>query len=135
MTDESSFWIRFVLAALATWRVTHLVASEDGPADMIARLRAYVGDSAVGRMLDCFGCLSLWVAIPMAFFVSREPIVLILSWLALSGAAFLLDRTKAEPLVVERSADPGQGDAGNGILRSEASGVEHTATAELTADR
>ena len=38
-------WLRFVLAALATWRVTHLLSSEDGPADLLYRLRTRLGAS------------------------------------------------------------------------------------------
>jgi hypothetical protein len=83
---------RFVLAALAAWRVTHLLAEEDGPAGVVFRLRRWLGDSPVGGLMDCFHCLSLWVAVPAAFFVSTRPIVWGVSWLALSGAACLLER-------------------------------------------
>ena len=41
--NETSFWIRFVLFVLATWRVTHLLASEDGPGDLIIRFRVRLG--------------------------------------------------------------------------------------------
>ena len=71
---EGSFWIRFVLAALATWRVTHLLASEDGPADLIVRFRARLGRSFAGSLMDCFNCLSFWIAAPAALFVSRKPL-------------------------------------------------------------
>jgi hypothetical protein len=99
------FWARFILAALATWRVTHLLASEDGPADVIVRIRVWLGNSIFGKLMDCFGCLSLWISIPFAFLVSRRVVDLVLVWLALSGAAFLLERATSEPLVVERTAE------------------------------
>jgi hypothetical protein len=87
---------RFGLAALATWRLAHLVTEEDGPANAIARLRAKAGAGSAGELMDCFYCLSLWVAAPLAFAVNgrrREtPIV----WLALSGAACLLERAQGE---------------------------------------
>lgn len=127
MWDEPSVWLRFILAALATWRVSHLLANEDGPADLVARLRARVGNSPIGGMMDCFGCLTLWVAIPMAFFVSREIFGLVLSWLALSGAALLVERAKSEPLIVERSADPERGEAKDGMLWSETVSVQRNA--------
>ena len=41
--SELGFWPRFVLAVLATWRVTHLLASEDGPGDLIVRFRRLLG--------------------------------------------------------------------------------------------
>jgi hypothetical protein len=84
---------RFCLAALATWRLAHLVAYEDGPGNAIASARARAGASLVGELMDCFYCLSLWAAAPFAPAVAGRrrdaPIV----WLALSGAACLLQRT------------------------------------------
>ena len=121
--DASTFWIRFILAALATWRITHLLAREDGPADLIARLRRSLGASFLGKMMDCFGCLSLWVAIPMAFFVGGDPLELVLVWLALSGAAFLLERAGPEPVVIERLAVTKE--ERDGVLRTDASS-QHT---------
>ncbi|HXK15750.1 MAG TPA: DUF1360 domain-containing protein, partial [Gaiellaceae bacterium] len=58
---------RIVLASLATWRLAHLVAEEDGPANVIARARARAGTSELGELMDCFYCLSLWAALPFAF--------------------------------------------------------------------
>ena len=104
MTDPS-FWPRFVLAVLATWRMTHLLAMEDGPADLIARSRARLGSGMVGRLMDCFHCLSFWVAAPMTFFVCREPLDLLLTWMALSGAAGLLERTGQGSVVIQPIGD------------------------------
>jgi len=101
MGPPDGFAIRFVLAALATWRVTHLLASEDGPADIIFRLRRWLGQGWLGSLMDCFNCLSLWIAVPAAFFLSRQPIVWVMSWLALSGTACLLERLGEKPVVIE----------------------------------
>ncbi len=112
------FWARFVLASLAVWRITHLLASEDGPANVIAWVRARLGDSIFGDLMDCFGYLSLWISIPFAFLVSRGSIMDgVLTWLALSGAAFLLERATAEPLIIERSLEETKGDSDHGMLR------------------
>jgi hypothetical protein len=83
---------RFLLASLATWRVTHLLAEEDGPADVVVRLRARLGDRAVGRLTDCFHCLSVWVAAPMSVGLGPPGRVDPIAWLALTGAACLLER-------------------------------------------
>ncbi|MDN5850703.1 MAG: DUF1360 domain-containing protein [Nitrococcus sp.] len=90
-------WFAFVLAALATWRITHLIAEEDGPADLILKLRSTLGTNALGTLMDCFQCLSLWIAIPCAFAVTRSLPEWVLVWLALSGAACLLERFRAAP--------------------------------------
>src|SRR5262245_666034 len=50
--NERSFPPRFVLAVLATWRLTHLLAREDGPAESLARLRAHLGSSLAGKLMD-----------------------------------------------------------------------------------
>lgn len=83
---------RFVLAALATWRVTHLLVAEDGPADVIVRLRRRAGSSWAGDLLDCFYCLSVWVAVPFAADLAGRRRVDPLSCLAVSGAACLLEQ-------------------------------------------
>jgi len=119
---EASFLIRFGLAVLATWRVTHLLANEDGPADLIVRLRAHLGDSLVGSLMDCFNCLSLWIAAPAALFVSRKPLEWLVTWLALSGAACLLERLGREPVVIEPVSQPAEGDTDD-VLRSQTVGV------------
>jgi hypothetical protein len=90
--EDPGFWSRFVIAALAAWRVTHLLAAEDGPADVIVRARARLGDGVIGRLFDCFYCLSLWVAAPMVFIVCRDPMERLVTWIALSGAACLFER-------------------------------------------
>jgi hypothetical protein len=87
---------RFGLAALATWRLTHLLAEEDGPAEVVVRLRRAAGTSWAGDLLDCFYCLSLWTAAPFAVVVSRRRRELPVAWLALSGAACLLERLTQE---------------------------------------
>lgn len=40
---------RFVLVVLAAWRVTHLLAHEDGPADFLARTPSVVGKQLSGQ--------------------------------------------------------------------------------------
>ena len=127
--SETSFWIRFVLAILATWRVTHLLASEDGPADIIVRFRALLGQSLVGKLMDCFNCLSLWIAALAALFVSRRPLEWLFCWLALSGGACLLERMGHEPVVIQPMSQPAEGDTDD-VLRSETLGAAEQSGAE-----
>lgn len=82
---------RFTVAALATWRLTHLLASEDGPGAVVVRLRARLGTGWMGELADCFQCLSLWVAMPLTPFVTRKRGEAAVTWLALSGAACQLE--------------------------------------------
>ena len=81
-----------LLAALAVWRITHLLWGEDGPWDCFVRLRRLAGTSIVGQILDCFYCLSLWVALPFAYWTGSNWTERAIAWPAISGAAILLDR-------------------------------------------
>jgi len=88
---------RLLLGVLCTWRVTHLFQAEDGPWDAIVRIRRAVGDGVLGRLLDCFYCLSLWVSAPLAWVIGKQVIERMLLWLAFSGGAILLERWTAGP--------------------------------------
>ena len=83
---------RFLLAVLAVWRLTHLLSKEDGPWDMILNLRRSLSAGFFGKLLSCFYCLSIWIAIPFVFFLDGTGIEKVVAWLALSGAAILLER-------------------------------------------
>jgi hypothetical protein len=104
------FLVRFVLAVLATWRVTHLLANEDGPADIIVRLRVRLGDGLIGSLMDCFNCVSLWIAVPAACFLTFRPVTWVISWLALSGGACLLERLGEKPVVIEPGPQQPEGE-------------------------
>src|SRR5450755_2477490 len=91
----SLFW--FIVFALAVWRVTHLLAAEDGPGGLLSRLRLAAGRGFWGSLLDCFYCLSLWVALPFAWVLAAGWGERAALWLALSGAACLAERIGARP--------------------------------------
>ncbi len=118
--DDTTLAFRFIVAGLATWRITHLLAHEDGPADIFFRLRGRLGSSFAGKLMDCFFCLSLWVAAPAAWFVTPRLLEWVVTWLALSGAACLLQRIAPEspPSVVIHEL-PEEGDTRDGMLRPE----------------
>jgi hypothetical protein len=106
--------MHFALGALATWRITHLIVDEDGPADAVLRIRRVAGSGALGQLMDCFYCTSIWVALPFAAELMYESSIRtssqrtdvawpaicssgVLRWLALSGAACLLEQaTRSE---------------------------------------
>lgn len=103
----ASWHTRFAVAALATWRVTHLLAEEDGPAGVVVTLRRRAGSGWAGELMDCFYCLSVWVAVPVGIALRRSWRVGPLTVLALSGAACLLEQATRDG-----SASPLRPDAG-----------------------
>jgi len=88
-------WFGLMVAMLATWRLSHLVAGEDGPFDLMARARRAAGSGHFGRLLDCPYCLSLWFAAPMAAWLAGEPAGGVMLWLAISGGSCLLEHVAA----------------------------------------
>lgn len=87
----------FLVGSLGVWRLTHLLAAEDGPWDLVVRLRRAAGHGVWGRLLDCFYCLSLWVAAPFAAALGDGTRSRLLLWPALSAAAILIERWLPDP--------------------------------------
>jgi hypothetical protein len=93
------YWL--TLAILGVWRITHLLNAEDGPWDIFVRLRQLAGGGGWGELLDCFYCLSLWVAVPFACGLGDGWTEKLLLWPALSAGSILLER-----LTPDRREDP-----------------------------
>lgn len=124
---STSSWFSFFLATLAVWRVAHLLHAEDGPFDMLVRLRCVLGQGFWGTLMDCFHCLSIWIAAPAAWFLGQSWPERLVMWLALSGSAIFWEllhallekwneRLTLTPLYTE---DPPQAfeEDGDGVLR------------------
>jgi Protein of unknown function (DUF1360) len=109
------YW--FALGALAVWRIAHLLNAEDGPWDLLTRLRRAAGTGFWGSLLDCFYCLTLWIALPFGYFLSERWKERILLWLALSGAASLLQQATWRHEHV--SALYAEGEVDTNVLRQE----------------
>lgn len=84
------YW--FLIGGLSVWRMTHLLAAEDGPWKIIAIVRLRLEKGTLGTLLECFHCLSLWVAAPVAYVIADGPSEIVLTWLGLSGMAILAER-------------------------------------------
>jgi hypothetical protein len=93
------------LSILAVWRITHLLWGEDGPADVVVRIRRLAGDGFWGRVLDCFYCLSLWVSIPFALVIGGGWPERVIAWFGLSGGAILLERITTREAVSPTSPE------------------------------
>lgn len=85
-------WYGLVLGILTVWRVAHLFYAEDGPGDVFIKLRVWAGTGVWGTVLDCFYCLSLWIAAPLTLVLGEgwEERALLIP--ALSAGAILLER-------------------------------------------
>jgi len=117
--EALGFWPTFAMGALATWRLAHLLAYEDGPADLVLKLRAAAGATFLGRLMDCVHCTALWVAMPFAALVGHDLATWTLAWLALAGAASAAERALPpfptggpDELLWTAPRDPARTDAG-----------------------
>lgn len=80
-----------ILGILAVWRVTHMLSAEDGPLNLFVHIRRLLGEGLFGNLMDCFMCLSVWIAAPAAALIATDWKQGIFMWLAMSGGAILLE--------------------------------------------
>ena len=113
------YWL--ALGILSVWRVTHLLNAEDGPWDFVVRLRRRAGTGFWASLLDCFYCLSLWIAAPLAYFIGSRWFERLLLWLALSAGAILVERVVPERPAASPFYSEDQGDTN--VLRQEPTAV------------
>lgn len=91
-----------IIAGLATWRLSSLLVHEDGPWDIMLRLRHWAradGDEVSGVIalaLQCIWCVSVWVA----------PVMLALALMPLLWVVPAIMAVSAVAILVERAARP-----------------------------
>ncbi len=77
-----------LLYILAIWRITSLVASEDGPYKIFERFRDFLAKTLkYGVKADCFWCMSVWVSLFVVWGIQGD----IIHWLAYSAGAILVE--------------------------------------------
>ena len=96
----SDFVVYFILSVLAVYRVSYMIANEDGPLDMFVFIREKAGQKNwIGRGLNCVLCISFWLsAIPAAttilivgFFRSNFE-SFVLCWFAIAGGVLIIQK-------------------------------------------
>ena len=88
-------WFIFLIAALATYRLSRLLADEEGPWSVFSKLRDLTPEqSSWRRGVECIMCVSVWVAVPIALLLgivgACAPWETPLVWLALSSVTVLI---------------------------------------------
>ncbi len=78
----------FALAALAVYRISRMITDEEGPFMVFSKLRGIAQPTTwIGRGLECIMCVSVWVALPVAYYLGGDwP----LTWLALSAVTVII---------------------------------------------
>lgn len=111
------YWL--ILGVLSVWRVTHLLVAEDGPWNILARLRQRVSEGFFATLIGCFYCLSVWVSAPFAWMIGSGKKERLLLWLALSGGAILLHRATERGETVPPTVFYEDPEVEDGLLRKE----------------
>lgn len=76
-----------MVASLAAWRVAHMLSREPGPWDIFIRIREKLGNSVLGKAMDCVACMSIWLSAIMFFVPGIKFLVIVL---AISAMAMLV---------------------------------------------
>ena len=95
-------FIMFVIISLAVWRISSLLAREDGPFDVLARIRAFVGveydaesemfgTNGFAKGLICVWCNSVWFSAVGAIFIADNVFEWFAYTLAISTVAIMVD--------------------------------------------
>lgn len=82
----------FLIAVLATWRISHLLSREDGPFDILFRVKKQLGHGFFGSLLDCFYCLSIWISVPFGIWTGNSILEKIIYCIGISGAACIIQK-------------------------------------------
>lgn len=96
--------VELVMLSLATFRISHMVAEEDGPADVCRIIKQWAGATwsheagcwvatgFVGRLITCPLCLSVWVAAFVYTLVALAPVAWpLVAVAAISGASCAIE--------------------------------------------
>jgi hypothetical protein len=100
--------LELLISSLAVWRISSLLVREDGPVDVFAKLRTFMGvrydeysvpygTNVIGSLLLCVWCTSIWVAFFVALLEKPTNILKLLQrTLALSAMAIIIDEVTSE---------------------------------------
>lgn len=83
---------KYLILVIVVWRLTHLISAEDGPFDLIIKLRRLAGNTFFGKLMDCFYCLSIWIGLGCAVLATTNFIEIVMLTFYYSGASLLLEK-------------------------------------------
>jgi hypothetical protein len=83
---------KYFILTIVVWRLTHLISAEDGPFDLIIKLRKLLGNNFLGKLMDCFYCLSIWFGLLCALYMGVDVVEIIVLTLYYSGTSILLEK-------------------------------------------
>ena len=93
--------IYLLIGSFACYRITQLIVMDDGPFDIIQKLRIRLGvydygengssTKALGRLFGCPYCIGVWVALILTLTLFPIGWLTIAYWFGIAGAQSLLE--------------------------------------------
>lgn len=98
---EENEEFKFIVLALAAFRLARLLVVDAGPADIFLKFRTRIGTysfnqngqmtgSWIAKLFSCSHCLGFWVALFLAIIFYRGPKKVLTMWIALAGGQSFL---------------------------------------------
>lgn len=94
-------WLLFIFLVLVNYRLSQLLVYDDGPGDIIFRLRDWIGvydvneagerQTFFAKLLACPYCVGLWLALPLALVGTLHIYSVPIWWLAIAGGQSFLE--------------------------------------------
>jgi hypothetical protein len=87
--------VTFIVAALATYRLSMALAEEEGPLGMFTAWRGALDPDQttwLGRGVNCIMCVGFWLALPFAVLITPDVWQIPLVWWGLAGVVVLIRR-------------------------------------------
>ena len=97
--------IDLLILGLATWRLSSLLVNEDGPWEILARMRVAVGirydqqsqpyaTTVLSELISCVFCVSIWMGLLLSagYWLNARLTILVMSPFALSAMAVIIER-------------------------------------------
>lgn len=82
----------YLLSVFAVYRLARILAMEEGPFDVFAKLRGRIDPEQktwIGRGINCALCLGFWISLAFAIALNWGQVIApptLLDWLAIAGA-------------------------------------------------
>lgn len=94
---EAESWIWLLLSSLTVWRVAVFICYEEGPFDLMVRLRRLLVRGGLGRLAGCFHCTAFWISLVTVGAVYRPDVKSFFLVLAIAGGASMSERLLTGP--------------------------------------
>lgn len=85
-------WYWLVVSVLVTWRLSCLVCYDEGPFQVMVRVRAFFYSLGWNSLIECFHCVALWISLLVGLLVMDPCVEVFFVVLAIAGGSSMVER-------------------------------------------